>query len=78
MKVFSCQGFKFYFLQHGEKLPNIYASGNFTGGYVIWPRNSGKWDVRYKFSKDWEEITDKIFDSENEAFQFAYEHYLNR
>lgn len=78
MRTFKDRGFAFYFLELGEALPNIYAKGDFTGGYVIWPREIGKWDIRYKFSPEWERITDRLFDTEQEAFAFAFEHYTNR
>lgn len=78
MRVYSDRGFKFFFLAKGEKLPDIFSDRSWIGGYVIWQRKSGMWDVRYRLMADWEEITNKQFDTENAAFQFAHEHYLNR
>lgn len=78
MQIFNDRGFVFYMLERGEKLPKHPQGRDFTGGYVIWPRKSGKWDIRYKFSPEWEPITDRLFDTEEEAFAFAFEHYTNR
>lgn len=44
--------------------------------YVIWPKGD-KWDVQEYTIRGWEHITDKLFDTENEAFVFAYDKYCN-
>ena len=75
MRTFISGGVKFCFMERGEKLGNIHEDKYFTEFYVIWPRNSGKWDVRW-FRGDWKEITDLQYDTENEAFQCAHEHHL--
>lgn len=76
-KLISC-GVAFYMLGRNEKMPQIYGDSYGIPGYVIWPRNCGKWDVRWYSQQEWEEITDQLFDTENVAFNFAYEHFLAR
>lgn len=78
MRKFISGGTKFYFMEPGEKVPDVHEDRSFVGAYVIWRRKSGKWDVRWKLIGEWEEIADRQFDTENEAFNFAHDHYVNR
>lgn len=78
MRTFTSGGTRFYFMDRGEKLPDIHADRNFTTGYVIWPRSNGKWDVRWKTIGDWQEIAGHQFDTENAAFLCAHEHHVKR
>ncbi|MBZ6385092.1 hypothetical protein [Pantoea piersonii] len=68
-------GVAFYMLDEGERLTRAQVYSNqHTCGYVIWPRE-GKWDVRKMGLRGWEKISDKLFDTENEALVFAYDKY---
>ncbi|RTY58761.1 hypothetical protein EKL29_07975 [Pantoea sp. YU22] len=70
-------GVAFYMLDEGERLTRAQVYSNqHTCGYVIWPRD-GKWDVRKMGLRGWEKITDKLFDTENEALVFAYDKYCD-
>lgn len=75
MRTFSTAGYKFYMLDRGERAPDPYSSRDVAGAYLIWPRKSGKWDTRIFHRGQWTEFTDRQFDTENEAFNFAYDHY---
>ncbi|CAK6492555.1 hypothetical protein PANNVG_01628 [Pantoea sp. Nvir] len=44
--------------------------------FVIWPR-ADKWDVLERVGNEWVRLTDSLFDSENEAFVFAYDKFCN-
>lgn len=77
MKVFKAAGSIFLFMALGEKLPSK-PDGSYVSSYVIWPRKNSKWDVRWKWSGDWEEIADHQFDTENAAFNHAYVHNAER
>lgn len=77
MRVFKSGGARFLFMARGEKLPDK-PDDNYTSSYVIWPRKNGKWDVRWKWSGDWKEIADHQFDTENAAFNHAYDHHAER
>ncbi|MGC0808993.1 hypothetical protein [Pantoea agglomerans] len=78
MRTFISGATKFYFMDPYEKLPDVYQDRSFVGAYVIWPRNTGKWDVRWKYSGDWEEIAGNQFDTENAAFLCAHAHHVKR
>lgn len=69
---------KFFMMEPGEKLPDLYANQDFTQGYVIWPRKNGMWDVRWRKLRDWEEISSKQFPTENAAFNAAYDHMVEQ
>lgn len=75
MRKFVSAGTAFYMLDKGEKLTknelyHIYHPVRF----VIWPRGD-KWDVMERVGNDWVRLTDRLFDSENEAFVFAYDKF---
>lgn len=68
-------GVAFYMLDPGERLTNAELYHRYHDcRFVIWPRD-GKWDVREMGFRGWDKITDRLFDSENEAFNFAYDKY---
>jgi hypothetical protein len=74
MRKFIVGGTIFYMLDSGERMQSDNMDYDCSRHYIIWPVTDG-WRIRYKWSKDWEIITDKIFDTENAAFNFAYEHF---
>lgn len=76
MRKLISAGIAFYMLDSGEKLTQIHGDRYGIPGYVIWPRGD-KWDVRW-YNNEWVEITDHQFDTENAAFNFAYEHFVAR
>lgn len=65
----------FYLMQGGERLQKHHIYGDYNQIYVVWPAGE-KWAVRFRWGKGWEEITDSKFSTQNEAFNFAYDHYL--
>lgn len=76
MKSFFSAATAFYMLSEGERLNERALNPDYNRMYVIWPAGGG-WKVRHKWVRDWEAITDNIFKSENEAFNFAYSHLLS-
>lgn len=74
MRSFTSGGMAFYMLGEGERLPDVRGNRYGNLGYVIWPRGD-KWDVRRMGLRGWEKIADRLFDTENEAFNFAYDTY---
>ncbi|WP_241669219.1 hypothetical protein [Pantoea agglomerans] len=75
MRKFSTGGYTFYMLQPGERAPNPLDDTGFCGAYLIWPRKNGQWDLRQFLRGNWQEVSHCQFDTENAAFNFAYEHY---
>lgn len=67
-------GINFYMLAEGESYPTPNIGNNYSVSYVVFPYE-GKW-VAQKLRKGvrWIDITDKRFDTENEAFNFTYEY----
>ena len=64
---------KFYMLAEGESYPDPYGDGNYCGAYVVFPYQ-GKWIAQKCVSKGkWKDITDQRFETENLAFNYAYE-----
>lgn len=76
MKKFIVGGTIFYMLSDGERMQSKDMNYDCSHHYIIWP-NDNVWRINYRCTKDWEKITDKTFDTENAAFNFAYEHFLN-
>ena len=77
MRKFVSGGAAFYMLDAGERLTKNEVFHRYhPARFVIWPRGN-KWDVREMGLHGWEKITDKLFDSENEAFVFAYDKFCN-
>jgi len=77
MNIFKTAGSRFLFMALYEKLLDEPDDG-YSSTYVIWPRKNGKWDVRWKWAGDWEEIAPHQFDTENAAFNYAYDHNAER
>lgn len=67
-------GCKFYTLEEGEPYPDPHSDGSFAGAYVAFPIE-GKW-MAQKFitGRGWINITEQRFDTQNQAFNFAYEY----
>lgn len=78
MRTITISAVRFYIMGPGEKLPDIYADRNFTQAYVIWPRKSGMWDVRWNRSSEWQEISATQFPTENAAFNAAHDHLVDQ
>ncbi|AVW74159.1 hypothetical protein B7D34_01045 (plasmid) [Klebsiella pneumoniae] len=76
MKKFIVGGTIFYMLADGERMQSGDMDYDCSYHYIIWPSNDF-WRVKYRCSKEWESITDKVFDTENAAFNCAYDHFLN-
>ncbi len=67
-------GIKFYILGEGEAYPDPHADNQFVGAYVVFPFE-GKWVAQKHFRGGrWTDITDRRFDTENDAFNFTYEY----
>lgn len=76
MKKFKSSGIAFYFLEDGEPYPDASADKEYIGAYVVFPFE-GKWLAQRHKKGYWLDITNKRFDTENEAFNYAYEHFLD-
>lgn len=74
MKCFKSGGVKFYMLSPGESYPDPFANNEYVGAYVVF-FHEGRWWAQIHELKVWRNLTDQTFDTENEAFNFAYEHY---
>lgn len=67
----------FYMMQAGERLQEHHIYGDYNQIYVVWPAGE-EWAIRFRWGKGWEEITDSKFPTQDEAFNFAYDHYLKK
>jgi len=76
MRKFISAATLFIMLGPGEKLKKSDIYGESNRIYVTWPVDN-IWKVKYRWSGEWEDITDNDFASEAEAFNFAYDHFLN-
>jgi len=77
MRKFSTGGYTFYMLQRGERAPNPLDDTRFCGAYLIWPMQSGFWDVRAFKDGVWIEVTNESFETENAAFNYVYKRYCD-
>jgi len=66
-------GIKFYVLAEGESYPDPHADNRYIGDYAVFPFD-GKWVAQKHFRGHWSDITERRFDTENEAFNFTYEY----
>ncbi|WP_225760291.1 hypothetical protein [Leclercia sp. Marseille-Q4284] len=74
MKKFIVGGTIFYMLSPGERVQSNDIDYDCTRHYIIWSVDDS-WHIKYKFSQGWENITEQNFETENAAFNFAYEHF---
>ncbi|HFT8038357.1 hypothetical protein ACWOQQ_14595 [Enterobacter sp. ESY66] len=84
MRKVSINGAVFIFMARGEKLKAsdwLPSNGLPDSKYVLWPRGDG-WDVRYlifvDMGSEWLPISETLFADEAEAWQTAFEHWMNR
>ena len=75
MRKFFTSATAFYMLGPGEVLRQADINRDFNRKYVIWHAD-GVWKVRHNWHHGWEDITQGDFETENAAFNFAYEHFL--
>ncbi|MCK8373810.1 hypothetical protein LXA19_17450 [Erwinia amylovora] len=75
--TFTSAATTFYLLHEGERLQEHHIYGDYNRIYAVWP-SGGQWAVRYRWGKGWEEITPLKFATQDEAFSFAYEHFLKK
>ena len=82
MGKISLSGAVFIFLDRGENLKDsdyLPSTGTPDQKYVLWPHGEG-WDVRYlEFGTrgiEWLPIAEQLFADEPEAWQAAYEHWM--
>lgn len=66
----------FYMLDPGERLTSEHLYCDYSRQYVTWPKD-GTWKIRHRYYKGWEVITDAEPTSENEAFNIAYQHFID-
>ena len=77
MRKFVSAGAAFYMLDKGEKLTKNEIFHRYDPArFVIWPRKGG-WDVMECVGNQWFRLSDRLFNTENEAFVFAYEKFCN-
>ncbi|WP_048784317.1 hypothetical protein [Pantoea vagans] len=75
MRKFVSAGAAFYMLDKGERLTKCELFHRYDPvRFVIWPRGD-KWDLLERVGNEWLRLTDRLFDSENEAFVFAYDKF---
>lgn len=74
MQILKSGGVKFYILEQGEMYPDPHSDNQFVGAYVVFPFED-KWAVQYYDKGRWLDLTELRFDSENAAFNYAYDHY---
>lgn len=77
MRTFISGGVKFYSLADGEVYPDPYADNQYVGAYVVFPYE-GKWCVQIHESGKWKDLTPQRFETENIAFNYAYDDYLEK
>lgn len=75
MKKFIVGGTIFYMLSAGERMQSNDIDHDCSRHYIIWPVNES-WRIKYRWGDKWDNITDQKFDTENAAFNFAYDHYI--
>jgi len=77
MRRFANGGITFYLLEPGESGPDLNKEYLYIPGYMIKPVEGG-WKALCRAIKerDWHPLSDRLFSSENEAFYFAHEHFL--
>lgn len=75
MKLFISGGVKFYTLAEGEAYPDPHADNRYVGAYVVFPFE-GKWCVQILERNTWRDLTVQHFETDNIAFNFAYNHYV--
>lgn len=75
MKTFKSGGVKFYMLAEGEGYPDPHADNQYVGAYAVFPYE-GKWCAQIHERNTWLDLTEQRFETENIAFNFAYDHYL--
>jgi len=78
MQIFNASdGHRLIMLNAGERVPDLNSFSNFNGATIVWPRKSGKWDIRLLDEKTlkWVPVTDQLFETQNAAFNFAYDLY---
>lgn len=66
---------KFFMLDAGELYPDPHNDNRYVGAYVIFPYE-GQWLAQRHENNRWVHFTTDRFDTENEAFNFAYAHHL--
>ena len=76
MRKFITGGTIFFMLGPGERLTTEHVKGDYSRQYVTWPEG-GTWKIRHRYYKGWEVITDAMPTSENEAFNIAYQHFID-
>ncbi|HCD3313104.1 TPA: hypothetical protein ACJIWU_002325 [Enterobacter chengduensis] len=59
-------------LAPGEHYPDPYADKDYQGAYVIFPYE-GKWLTQIFKNGKWIDLTDRRFETENQAFNYAHE-----
>lgn len=75
MKRFKSGGMAFYMLGPGEFYPDPYSDKDYIGAYVVFPYE-GEWLAQIHKNGGWVDITGRRFETENAAFNAAYDHYL--
>lgn len=75
MKTFISGGVKFYTLEAGDYYPDPNADNQYVGAYAVF-LHEGEWVAQIHEKGHWLDLTPRRFESENEAFNFAYDHYI--
>lgn len=77
MRRFANGGITFYLLEPGEIGPDLNKEYLYIPGYMIKPIEDG-WTAFFMSLKErgWQPLSERLFISENEAFNFAHNHFL--
>ncbi|MGX9277437.1 hypothetical protein [Pantoea ananatis] len=76
MRRFVSGGLTFYFLDQGDIEPNLGKEYLYIPGYMIKPVDAGWMALILSCDERlWQPISERLFASENEAFNFAYDHF---
>ena len=76
MRKFVSGGVVFLFPATGEVVGDVRTNDGSKPGYVIKECDGGQWQAQRFENGVWLDIADKQFETENEAFNIAYDHYL--
>ncbi|MDT7076447.1 hypothetical protein RQL62_17835 [Citrobacter amalonaticus] len=71
-------GVRFYMLDAGESYPDPHVHNEYVGAYAIFPHDSRWWVQIHEIPGYWINLTEQTFKTENEAFNFAYEHHRRK
>lgn len=76
MRCLISNGVRFYMLDAGEHYPDPHVRNDYAGAYAVFPHGGRWWVQIHEIPDYWINLTEQTFETENEAFNFAYEHHI--